>query len=181
LKSRIEGKTSPAINEKINFDKMQVISHEGKSLGVLYKNDALKIAAENKLDLVLMSDTGGEGYPVAKIMDFGKALYAKKKQIATAKKHQKTIEVKELKLRPKIGEHDYQTKVNQAVQFLKDSKHVKITLMFKGREASNLNERGSQLFDKIDKSFEQAGLPKLVQEKDSRSGSLWSRVYYLKK
>lgn len=181
MKSKIEGKTGPAINEKIAFDKMHVISHEGKNLGILSKNEALKIAAEHHLDLVLMSDTGGEGYPVAKIMDFGKALYAKKKQVADAKKQQKTIEIKELKLRPKIGEHDYQTKINQAIQFLKSSKHVKITLMFKGRESINLNERGLEFFDKINQSFQEAGLNKLAQEKDSRSLNSWSRIYYLKK
>lgn len=181
MKSKIEGKLAPVINEKIGFDKMQVISHEGKNLGVLSKNEALKIASENRLDLVLMSDQGGQGYPVAKIMDFGKALYAKKKQLADAKKHQHVVEIKELKLRPKIDEHDYQTKLNQAIQFLKNAKHVKITLMFRGREVANLNEKGFEFFDKINNSLQQAGLTKLVQEKDSRSANSWSRIYYLKK
>lgn len=181
MKSRVENKSMPAINEKINFDKMQVISYDGKNLGVLSKQQALRIASENSLDLVLMSDSGKDGLPVAKIMDFGKALYSKKKQIADAKKHQKTIEVKELKLRPKIGEHDYQTKINQAIQFLKDLKHVKITLMFRGRETANSSERGNQFFEKIDKSFEDSGLTKITHEKDSKSSNLWSRIYYLKK
>ena len=86
-------------------------------------------------------------------MDFGKALYAKKKQQAEAKKSQKVIQVKEIKLRPKIGEHDYQTKINQAIDFLKDGKHLKVTLMFKGREAAMREERGEELFRKIDESF----------------------------
>ena len=181
MKSKIDGKSIPAVNEKILFDKMQVISYDGKNLGVLSKKEALKLALDAGLDLVLMADQGGEGYPVAKILDFGKALYAKKKQIADAKKHQKIIQVKEIKLRPKIGEHDYQTKINQAAQFLKDLKHVKITLMFKGREAVGLNERGLEFFDKINNSFEQLGLNKMVQEKDAKTSNSWSRVYYLKK
>ena len=103
--------------------------------------------------------------PVAKIMDFGKALYAKRKQQAEAKKSQKIIQVKEIKMRPKIGEHDYQTKMNQAIDFLKDGKHVKITLMFKGREAAMREERGEELFRKIDESFANAGLTKIAARK----------------
>ena len=122
-----------------------------------------------------------EGVPVVKIMDFGKALYAKKKKQAEAKKSQKVIQVKEIKIRPKIGEHDYQTKMNQAIQFLKDGKRLKVTLMFKGREIVLQQERGKELFDKVDKSFQDAGLAHVVQEKDSRMGQLWSRIYYLKK
>ncbi len=171
----------PLINEKIRFDKMQVISHDGKNLGILAREEALKLARQTDLDLVVIADQGGEGYPVVKVMDFGKVLYAKKKQQAEAKKHQKVIQVKEIKLRPKIGEHDYQTKINQAVQFLKDGKHLKVTLMFRGRETATREERGQEIFDKIDKSFEEAGLTKLVQEKDAKAAQFWSRVYYLKK
>lgn len=171
----------PLINEKIRFDKMQVISHDGKNLGILAREEALKLARQTDLDLVVIADQGGEGYPVVKVMDFGKVLYAKKKQQAEAKKHQKVIQVKEIKLRPKIGEHDYQTKINQAVQFLKDGKHLKVTLMFRGRETATREERGQEIFDKINKSFEEAGLTKLVQEKDAKAAQFWSRVYYLKK
>jgi translation initiation factor IF-3 len=177
--------TGPLINEKIRFDKMQVISHDGKNLGLLSRDEALKLARLAELDLVTIAERGGEGHPVVKIMDFGKVLYAKKKQLAEAKKNQKVIQVKEIKLRPKIGEHDYRTKINQAIQFLKDGKHLKVTLMFKGRETTSKEERGEDLFDKIAKSFEEAGLTKLVQEKDSKSGAgtsqFWSRIYYLKK
>lgn len=177
---RHEGPSHQLVNEKIRFDKMQVITNEGKNLGILSRDEALRLARQSDLDLVLLAEQGSEGVPLVKIMDFGKALYAKKKQQAEAKKSQKVIQVKEIKMRPKIGEHDYQTKINQAIDFLKDGKHVKVTLMFKGREAAMREERGEELFKKIDDSFEQAGLTRIAQEKDAKAAQLWSRVYFLK-
>lgn len=177
---RIPGQ-SQLVNEKIRFDKLQVISAEGVNLGIVSRNEALNLARDNDLDLVLLTEQGSLGVPLAKVMDFGKSLYAKKKQQADAKKSQKTIQVKEIKVRPKIGDHDFQTKLNQAIGFLKEGKHVKFTLMFKGREAATKEQRGSEIFGKIDELFEQAGLTKIVQEKDARSGQMWSRVYFLKK
>ncbi len=180
MKTRTEGAPSQLINEKIRFDKMQVISFDGKNLGVITRDDALRLARQTDHDLVLIAEQGADGFPVAKVMYFGKALYAKKKQQVEAKKSQKIIQVKEVKLRPKIAEHDYMTKINQAIEFLKDGKHVKFTIMFKGREAVMREERGTELLKKIDGSFEQAGLSKIVAEKDSKAPQLWSRVYYLK-
>ncbi|MFA6065959.1 MAG: translation initiation factor IF-3 [Candidatus Babeliaceae bacterium] len=173
---------APLINEKIRHEEMQLITHEGKNLGVVSREDALRFARTVGLDLAIIAEQGADGVPVAKIMDFGKVLYAKKKQQAEAKKRQQVIQIKELKLRPKIAEHDYQTKMNQAIQFLKEGKRVKVTLMFKGREAAMKDERGSELFNKIQQTFDDQALSKnLVQEKDAKSPQLWSRVYYLKK
>ena len=172
----------PLMNEAIRYNKMQVIGADGSNLGPLDRETALDFARREHLDLVIIAERGGEGIPVAKIMDFGKVLYAKKKQLAEAKKKQHVIQVKEIKIRPKIAEHDYMTKLNQGVQFLKDGKRVKITLMFKGREAALREERGNELFDKIFQTFEDAGLTKhLVQEKDAKSPQAWSRIYYIKK
>ncbi len=168
------------INERIKFDTMQVISFEGENLGVISRDEALKLARQADLDLVVLAERGGEGAPLAKIMDFGKALYTKKKQQAEAKKSQKVIQVKEIKMRPKIGQHDYETKINKAIEFLKEGKHVKFTLMFKGREAVMRDERGTEIFKKIDESFETAGLAKIAAEKDSKFGQLWARTYFLK-
>lgn len=173
---------APLINEKIRFDRMQLITQDGRNLGVISREEALREARLAGLDLVIIADQGGDGVPVAKVMDFGKALYAKKKQLGEAKKHQKVIQVKELKLRPKIAEHDYQTKMNQCLQFLEEGKRVKITLSFRGREISMKEDRGTELFDRIQKSIEAAGFGKnIVQEKDTKTPQLWSRVYYLKK
>lgn len=172
----------PLMNKKIPFDRLQLIGSDGQNMGVVSRNDALSAAQDEHLDLVIITERGSEGVPVAKIMDFGKMLYAKKKQLAEAKKKQHVIQVKELKVRPKIAEHDYQTKVNQGIQFLKEGKRLKVTLMFKGREAAMRDERGTELFDKIHQSFEEAGLTKhLVQEKDVKAPQAWSRIYYIKK
>lgn len=181
VKPKKEAATSQPINDKIRFDRMQVISQDGSNLGILSRSEALNMARAANLDLVLLAAAGGDGMPVTKIMDFGKALYAKKKQAAEAKKSQKVIQVKEIKFRPKIGEHDFVTKMNQAIDFLKEGKHVKVTLMFRGREIAMKEERGQELFDKIAESFEQAGLTKIFAEKDAKAGQLWSRIYYLKK
>jgi len=171
----------PLINDKIRFPQMQVITDRGENVGVVPRAQALRIAQEAGLDLVVLSEQGKDGYPVAKIMDFGKSLYEKKKKSADAKKHQKVIQVKEVKFSPKIGEHDYQTKVRQMIDFLNEGKRVKVTLFFKGRENAMKEERGNEIFDKINSSFEQHDLLKnLVQEQDSKMGSMWSRIYYLK-
>ncbi len=170
----------PLTNEQIRFPRVQLITHEGKNEGVVSRYDAMRMAQEAGLDLVVIADNGAEGFPVVKIMDFGKALYAKKKKQAEAKKHQKVIQVKEIKIRPKIGGHDFQTKMNQAIQFLKEGKKLKVTLMFKGRELVLQQERGKEIFDKIDAVFTDAGII-VIQEKDAKLGQLWSRIYYLKK
>lgn len=172
----------PLMNEKIRFDRLQLIGADGRNFGIVARDEALRAARDEHLDLVVIAERGNEGVPVAKIMDFGKVLYAKKKQLAEAKKKQHVIQVKELKVRPKIAEHDYQTKLNQGIQFLKEGKRLKVTLMFKGREAAMRDERGTELFDKIHQSFEEAGLTKhLIQEKDVKAPQAWSRIYYIKK
>jgi len=174
-------KALPLINERIVAEKVQLIKQDGENVGVISRDTALKMAQESDLDLVMLADQGQEGVPVVKIMDFGKVLYETKKKKAEAKKHQKVIQVKEIKLRPKIGEHDYQTKMKQAVQFLKAGKRVKITLWFRGRENATKEERGAELFERVQKSFEQYEWTEhLVHEKDSKLGLYWSRIYYLK-
>ncbi len=160
---------------------MQLISNEGHNLGIISRQEALRMARDAGLDLVLLAENGGQNCPVAKIMDFGKVLYEKKKKQAEAKKHQKIIQVKELKIRPKIGEHDLQTKMKQAAEFLSDGKHVKVTLAFKGREMVTREERGTELFDKIEKILlDQYGIQNVDHEKDMKAGPFWSRIYFIK-
>jgi len=172
---------SPLANDQIRAPKVQVITHTGENIGVISRNEAMRLAEEAELDLVMISPKGKDDVPVVKIMDYGKALYEKKKKLAEAKKHQKIIQIKEIKIRPKISDHDYQTKMKQAIQFLRAGKHLKITLFFRGRENINKQERGTELFEKVEKSFEENNLLKdLVKEKDSKSRQTWSRVYYLK-
>lgn len=181
LNPKEKKETGPLINERIRAPRLQVIADDGRNVGIISRFDALKLAQEAGLDLVLIADEGREGVPVAKIMDFGKSLYEKKKKQHEAKKHQKVIQIKEVKMTPKIGEHDFQTKIRQAMDFLKSGKRVKITLFFKGRENATKHERGAELFEKIQKAFEQHDLLKnLAYEPDTRMGSLWSRIYFLK-
>jgi len=172
----------PPINEQIRALKVQVINQDGENVGVILRREALRLADEAELDLVLVADKGSEGVPITKIMDFGKVLYDRKKKQAEAKKRQKVIQIKEIKFRPKIGEHDFQTKVKHGIEFLQAGKHLKVTLMFRGREAYNKRELGANLFERIEKAFkEHEILDDLVREKDSRAGHFWSRIYYLKK
>ena len=170
----------PFINEKIRATRMQLISYDGKNLGVVSKDEALALAAGAGLDLVIISDAGPDSVPVAKIIDFGKVEYEKKKKQTAAKKKQKVIKVKEIKLRPKISLHDLQIKMRQGVQFLEDGLRLKVTLIFKGRERAMARERGSQMFVQIEKEFEERGLKNVVHEKDFQAGEAWSRIYYLK-
>ena len=88
----------PLANKQIRAEKVQVISLDGENLGVLSKADALAQAVDANLDLVMIAESGNEGVPVTKIMDLGKALYLKKKKQAEAKKHQKVIQIKEVKM-----------------------------------------------------------------------------------
>jgi translation initiation factor IF-3 len=164
-------------NEKIRASVVQLITDEG-NMGEMPREQALRIARESGLDLVMLSEKGKLGLPVVKMMDLGKILYQKKKKEAEAKKKQKIIQVKEIKIRPKIGEHDFQTKLKRGVEFLKDGKRLKVTLQFRGREMATKDERGFELFDKINKEFENYNiLNDLIQENDSKAGQFWSRIY----
>lgn len=171
--------TGPLINQQIRAENVQLITQDGENIGVVSRNQALRQAEEDGLDLVLIAVK--DDIPIVKIMDFGKSLYEKKKKSLEAKKHQKVIQVKEVKMNPKIGDHDYQTKIKQAVQFLESGKRVKFTLSFRGREMATKDARGAELFDKIQKSFEDLGfVTNLMQEQDAKIGKMWSRIYYLK-
>jgi translation initiation factor IF-3 len=170
------------INEKIRFPRVQLITSEGQNIGVVSREDMLRQAHESGLDAVVITEQGAEGVPVVKIMDYGKVQYTKKKNLNDAKKRQKVIRVKEIKMRPKIAEHDYQTKLHQGIEFVKEGMRLKITLEFKGREQATMQERGADFFEKINKTLEQEGLlGQIVQETDASMGKSWSRVYYLKK
>ena len=170
------------INDAIRAREVQLITEEGENLGKVPRDQAAERAQRVGVYMVMLSDGGNSGVPVVKIMDYGKELYNRKKKQAEAKKTQKTIQIKEVKIRPKIGEHDYQTKMNQAMSFLKSGKRVKFTLFFKGREMATRYERGTALFVRINETLAEADLlDSLVQEKEMKAGPAWSKIYYLKK
>jgi translation initiation factor IF-3 len=122
----------PQINERIRFPKIRVIDTDGDQLGILTPQEALRLAEEKELDLVLVSDKADP--PVCRIMDYGKFKFEQEKKAREARKKQHTADVKEVKMRYKIEDHDYQVRVNQAVRFLKDGDKVKATITFRGRE-----------------------------------------------
>ena len=122
----------PQINERIRFPKIRAIDIDGTQLGILSPQEALRIAEEKELDLVLVSDKADP--PVCRIMDYGKYKFEQEKRAREARKKQHTADVKEVKMRYKIEDHDYQVRVNQAVRFLKDGDKVKATITFRGRE-----------------------------------------------
>jgi translation initiation factor IF-3 len=122
----------PTINERIRFPKIRVIDSDGSQLGILSPEEALRLAEEKDLDLVLVSETATP--PVCRIMDYGKYKFEQEKKAREAKKKQHTADVKEVKMRYKIDEHDYNVRINQAQRFLKSGDKVKATITFRGRE-----------------------------------------------
>jgi len=127
----------PQINERIRFPKVRVIDIDGKQLGIISPEEGRRVAEERGVDLVLVSDKSDP--PVCKIMDHGKYKYEQEKKQREAKKKQHNADVKEVKMRYKIEEHDYQVRVNQAKRFLKSGDKVKATITFRGREIQHAN------------------------------------------
>jgi translation initiation factor IF-3 len=122
----------PTINERIRFPEIRVIDTDGNELGVMAPKEAVVIAKERELDLVLVSDKANP--PVCRVMDYGKFKFEQQKKQRKARKNQHTSKVKEVKMRYKIEEHDYNVRVNRAEKFIKDGDKVKATITFRGRE-----------------------------------------------
>ncbi|WP_442900311.1 translation initiation factor IF-3 [Geoalkalibacter sp.] len=133
------------INRAIRAREVRVIDDESQQLGVMSLTDALAAAEERGLDLVEVSPNANP--PVCRIMDFGKYMYQQSKKAAEAKKKMARVELKEVKMRPKTDEHDFQVKVRNARRFLEDGNKVKFTMMFRGREVTH-PERGQLLLDR---------------------------------
>ncbi|MFZ3171686.1 MAG: translation initiation factor IF-3 [Carboxydocellales bacterium] len=134
------------INEEIRAREVRVVSGTGEQLGILTLRDALKSALDQQLDLVEVAPSAKP--PVCRIMDYGKYKYEQSKREKEVKKKQKVILIKEVKLRPNIEDHDFETKSKNAIRFLKDGDKVKATIMFRGREMSH-TELGKVLLDRL--------------------------------
>ena len=128
-----------------------MIDDEGGQIGILTPYDALKLAREKNLDLVEISPTAQP--PVCRIMDYGKFLYQQEKKEREAKKHQKTITVKEVKFRINVDDHDYETKKNHVLRFLGEGDKVKATIFFRGREMTRTS-LGRQILERLIKDVE---------------------------
>jgi translation initiation factor IF-3 len=127
--------SGPRYNEFIQSQKVRVIDENGENLGVMYTREAIEQAAEVGLDLVEISPNADP--PVAKFLDIGRFKYEAQKKANEQRKRQKTQEIKEIKMRPNIDDHDYDTKMKKVVEFLGEGDKVKVTMRFRGREMAH--------------------------------------------
>src|ERR1700688_4925835 len=139
-------KEGPRINEEIRVREVQLIDKDGANKGVTEISAAIAMAQEAGLDLVEIAPNSSP--PVAKILDYGKYKYQAQKKAAEARKKQKVVEVKEIKLRPMIDDHDYQVKMRSMKRFFEEGDKVKITLRFRGREMAH-QELGYKLLQRV--------------------------------
>ena len=137
LNYRAKKDVGPRTNEKITASEVRVISSTGAQLGIISIREALNYAEDEGYDLVEVSPDAKP--PVCKIIDYGKLKYKEQKSKKEAKKKQKTIEVKEIKMRPGIDTHDYQVKVKALKKFISDGNKVKVSMRFRGREMEHQN------------------------------------------
>jgi len=125
----------PRVNEEILVPRVRLVDESGQMVGVVGRNEALEMAGEAGLDLVEVAP--GADPPVCKILDYGKFKYEEQKKKNEARKKQKVIEVKEIKLRPGIDDHDYDVKMRSMVKFIEEGDKVKVTMRFRGRELAH--------------------------------------------
>ncbi|MEM8986300.1 MAG: translation initiation factor IF-3 [Pseudomonadota bacterium] len=142
----------PRVNEEIDASKVLVIDDEGQKRGPMSVEDALDLAADAGLDLVEVSPNADT--PVCKLLDYGKYKYQQQKKKNEAKKKQKVVEIKEIKMRPNIDQHDYDVKTRAMRRFFADGDKVKVTLRFRGREMAHM-DRGSDLLKRVQDDFDE--------------------------
>jgi len=168
---RPEDRTRPVvqqdrINEQIRVPRVRLVGEDGEQIGIKDTKEALEYAYSKNLDLVEVAKDADP--PVARVMDYGKWRYEQEQRAKQARKHQSTINIKEIKLRPKIGDHDYETKKGHVVRFLNQRAKVKVTIMFRGRE--NLHpERGRMLLDRLAEDVKELGLVEQQPTIDGRN------------
>jgi translation initiation factor IF-3 len=138
----------------IRAREVRVIGQEGGQLGIMAAQEAIQLAEEQGLDLVEVAPEARP--PVCRIMDYGKYKYQQSKRLQQAKKKQKIISVKEIKLRPKTEEHDYQFKTQHVRRFLQDGHKTKVTVVFRGREMAH-TELGRQMLDRVAVDLQDVG------------------------
>ncbi len=134
------------INEAVRADQVRLIGPSGEQIGIKSRQEALDFAGSHNLDLVEVAPNADP--PVCRILDYGKYKYELEQKAKQARKHQSTIVVKEIKLRPKIGAHDYQTKKGHVARFLRSKDKVKVTIMFRGREVVH-PRKGEELLRRL--------------------------------
>jgi translation initiation factor IF-3 len=154
------------VNERIRIKEVRVISPDGAQLGILPIEQALQAAYDLHLDLVEVAPEARP--PVCRIMDYGKYRYEQSKKAREAKKKQTIIELKEIKLRPKTEEHDFQFKARNAERFLKEGNKAKITMMFRGREVIRM-DRGRAVLDRFVEALKEVAVVEQVPKVEGRN------------
>jgi len=152
------------INERIRVPEVRLIDDEGNQIGVLKTPDALVFAQERDLDLVEVAPEARP--PVCRVLDYSKYKYEQAQKLKQARKHQQQITVREIKFRPKIAEHDYDTKKHHVERFLRHKDKVKITIMFRGREVTH-PERGTAILDRLAEELSELGV---VEQRPMQEG-----------
>ncbi len=154
------------INEAIRVDKVRLIGPDGEQIGIKSRQDALDFAVSRNLDLVEVAPEADP--PVCRVLDYGKYKYEQEQKAKQARKHQSTIVVKEIKLRPKIGVHDYETKKGHVVRFLNNKDKVKVTIMFRGREVVHPS-KGEELLRRLADDVAELGVIESQPNLDGRN------------
>ncbi len=154
------------INEQIRDKEIRLISETGEQLGIVSVKEAQKLADERKLDLVKVAPNAKP--PVCRIMDYGKYKFDQAKKEKEARKKQKTIETKELRLSPSIDDHDIQVKVKKAIEFLKNGDKVKVSIRFRGRELGRTSS-GEAILESFASSVAEYGVVDKPAKMEARS------------
>ena len=152
------------INERIRVPEVRLIDDEGNQVGVLKTPDALRFAQERDLDLVEVAADARP--PVCRVLDYSKYKYEQAQKVKQARKHQQQITIREIKFRPKIAQHDYDTKKGHVERFLRHRDKVKVTIMFRGREVTH-PERGTAILDKLADELGELGV---VEQRPMQEG-----------
>jgi translation initiation factor IF-3 len=158
--------TEPRINERIRVNEVRLVGPNGEQVGIVAIGDALRLAQEADLDLVEVAPMARP--PVCKLMDYGKFKYETAQKARESRKNQVNTVIKEMKLRPKIDPHDYETKKGHVVRFLKQGDKVKITIMFRGREQSR-PELGYRLLQRLAADVQELGFVESSPKQDGRN------------
>ncbi|MDO5093599.1 MAG: translation initiation factor IF-3 [Propionibacteriaceae bacterium] len=158
--------TEPRINERIRVPEVRLVGPKGEQVGIVRLEDALRLAAESDLDLVEVAPQARP--PVTKLMDYGKFKYEAAQKARDARRNQSNTITKEMKLRLKIDNHDYETKKGHVVRFLKGGDKVKITIMFRGREQSR-PELGIELLRRLAEDVAEFGFVESAPRQDGRN------------
>ena len=158
--------TEPRINERIHVNEVRLVGPKGEQVGIVRIEDALRLARDADLDLVEVAPQARP--PVCKLMDYGKFKYEADQKARESRRNQANTVIKEMKLRPKIDEHDYETKKGHVVRFLKAGDKVKITIMFRGREQSR-PELGLNLLKKLADDVAEDGFIESAPKQEGRN------------